>query len=221
MEDLQTSVETGTIAELVSAPYTLLDMATDAVALLDVLKVEAAHVVGASMGEMIAQTMAIHYPDRIRTLTSIMSAPELVFPEPEALEVLLAPMLAPPVNSRMEYIENSIKDMHVLHGKFSFDEAYYRKQYERIYDRNYNPDGTTRHLVAMIASGSRKNELKKVKIPTLVIHGDADLLIPTKGGIDTADIIPGAELKIIEGMGHSLPIEVVPQIIKAISNHAV
>ncbi|MFX1254275.1 MAG: alpha/beta fold hydrolase [Promethearchaeota archaeon] len=217
VEDLQASVETGTIAELVSAPYTLLDMATDAVALLDVLKIDAAHVVGASMGGMIAQTMAIHYPDRVRTLTSIMSAPELIFPEPEALEILLAP----PVNDRMEYIENSIKHKHVLHGKFSFDEAYYRKHFERIYDRNYNPDGTTRQLVAIVASGSRKEALKKMKIPTLVIHGDADLLVPLKGGKDTADSIPGAKLKIIGGMGHSLPIEVVPQIIKAISSHAV
>ncbi len=217
VEDLRTSVETGSIAELVRAPYTLLDMATDAVALLDVLKVEAAHVVGASMGGMIAQTMAIHYPDRVRTLTSIMSAPELIFPEPEALEVLLSP----PANDRMEYIENSIKHKHVLHGKFPVDEAYYRKHYERIYDRNYNPDGFTRQLVAIVASGSRREELKKMKIPTLVVHGDADLLVPIKGGIDTADSIPGAELKIIEGMGHSLPIEVVPQIIKAISSHAV
>jgi pimeloyl-ACP methyl ester carboxylesterase len=203
----------------VDVPYKLKDMAIDAVGLLDVLGVKEADVIGVSMGGMIAQTMAIHYPDRVRTLTSIMSStgnPNLPQPTEEAMTVLLAP----PVSSRNEYIKNSLESAKVLHGPhYPLDEDYVRNYSEISYDRCYHPPGFSRQLGAILASGSRNNELANVKIPTLVIHGDADPLVPVEAGKDTAKSIPDAELLIIEGMGHSFPVEVVPQIIGAIMKH--
>ncbi|MFX1534274.1 MAG: alpha/beta fold hydrolase [Promethearchaeota archaeon] len=208
--------------ETIEVPYTLLDMANDTIGLLDALKIETAHVLGISMGGMIAQTIAIHYPERVRTLTSIMSStgsPEfLIPPDPEAIALLTTP---PPVD-REENIEYTVQMWRLLNGsKFPFDETYFRDYAARAYDRNFYPAGTARQLAAIIASGSRKEALKTVKVPTLVIHGNADPLVPVEGGIDTAEVIPGAELKIIEGMGHSIPTQVAPQIIEAIKRHAV
>ncbi|MFX1255254.1 MAG: alpha/beta fold hydrolase [Promethearchaeota archaeon] len=208
--------------ETLEVPYTLLDMANDTIGFLDALKIETAHVIGISMGGMIAQTIAIHYPERVRTLTSIMSAtgsPEFLLPpDPEAIAILTTP---PPVD-REENIENTVQMWRLLNGpKFPFDETYFREYAARAYDRNFYPAGTARQLAAILAAESRKEELKRVKVPTLVIHGNADPLVPVEGGIDTAEAIPGAELKIIEGMGHSIPVEVAPQIIEAIKRHAV
>jgi pimeloyl-ACP methyl ester carboxylesterase len=207
--------------ESVEVPYTLLDMAADTIGLLDALKIEAAHIVGLSMGGMIAQTIAIYYPERIRTLTSIMSStgnPALPPPQPEGMAILVTP---PPAD-REEHIRYSIQMWRVLHGpKFPFNEEYIRKRSERVYDRSYYPEGTGRQLAAILASGSRKEALKKIKIPTLVIHGDTDPLVPVEGGLDTVEAIPGAKLLLIEGMGHTLPQEVVPQVIEAIAQHAI
>ncbi len=205
--------------EAVEAPYTLLDMAADAIGLLDALEIDAAHIVGASMGGMITQIIAIHYPERVRTMTSIMSStsnPELPQPEPEAISILITP---PPPN-RDEYIEYSVKTWKFLNGELSFDEDYIRKRSGRAYDRNYYPEGSGRQMAAILASGSRKEELRSVKVPTLVIHGDADPLVPVEGGKETAEVIPNAELMIIEGMGHSIPAEIAPKIIEAITQHA-
>ncbi|MFW9914626.1 MAG: alpha/beta fold hydrolase [Candidatus Thorarchaeota archaeon] len=202
----------------IDIPYTLLDMAKDAVGLLDALKIDTAHVVGVSMGGMIGQTMAIHYPSRVRTLTSIMSSyrPEAV-PDPDALSVVVT---RPPVD-RAGYIEHAVKVWRILQGPhFPIDEAYIRDQAGRSFDRSYYPDGAGRQFAAIWASGSREEALKNVEVPTLVIHGDADPLVPVEGGRGTVAAIPGAELLIIEGMGHSLPAEVVPQIIEAIAKHA-
>ena len=205
--------------QAVEVPYKLKDMASDAVGLLDVLGVKEADVVGVSMGGMIVQTMAIHYPDRVRTLTSIMSStgnPDLPQPTPDAMAVLLTP----PVSSKDEYIENAMKSARVLHGPhYPLDEDYVRNYSEISYDRCYNPSGVTRQLGAVLASGNRNKELANVNIPTLVIHGDADPLVPVEGGKDTAKSIPDAELLIIKGMGHSFPVEVVPQIVGAILKH--
>jgi pimeloyl-ACP methyl ester carboxylesterase len=205
--------------EAVEVPYKLKDMAEDAIGLLDTLGIESADVVGASMGGMIAQTMAIHFPERVRTLTSIMSStgnPNLPQPTPEAMSVLLTP----PVSSRDEYIKNSIEAARVLHGsKYPLNEEYIRNYSEHSFDRCYNPAGVARQFGAIIASGSRQEALKNVKIPTLVIHGDADPLVSIEGGKDTANSILGAKLLIIEGMGHSIPIEAVPQILQAILLH--
>ena len=203
----------------VDVPYKLKDMASDTVGLLDVLGIKEADVVGVSMGGMIAQTMAIQYPDRVRTLTSIMSStgnPDLPQPTSDAMSFLLAP----PVSSRDEYIKNSLMSAKVLHGPhYPLNEDYVRNYSEISYDRCYNPAGFSRQFAAILASGNRNEELGKVKIPTLVIHGDADPLIPVEGGKDTAKSIPDAKLLIIEGMGHSFPIERVPQILQAILQH--
>ncbi|MFW9834353.1 MAG: alpha/beta fold hydrolase [Candidatus Thorarchaeota archaeon] len=203
----------------VDVPYTLKDMAADAVGLLDTLKIEAADVVGVSMGGMIAQSIAIHYPERVRTLTSIMSStgnPNLPQAKPEAMEVLLAP----PVSNKNDYVTNQLKTAKVLHGsKYPLDEDYVRNYAGKSYDRCYHPQGLSRQLGAILTSGSRKEALGKVKIPTLVIHGDADPLVPVEAGKDTAQSIPDAKLVIIEGMGHSFPTEVAPRIIQEILQH--
>jgi pimeloyl-ACP methyl ester carboxylesterase len=203
----------------VDVPYKLKDMAADAVGLLDVLKIKSADVVGVSMGGMIAQSMAIHYPKRVRTLTSIMSStgnPNLPQTRPEAMQVLLAPA----ASNRKDYITNELKAAKVLHGpKFPLNEEYVRNYAELSYDRCYHPQGFPRQLGAILGSESRNESLAKVKIPTLVIHGTADPLVPVEGGKDTAKSIPGAKLLIIEGMGHSFPVEVVPQILQAILQH--
>jgi pimeloyl-ACP methyl ester carboxylesterase len=204
----------------VETPYLLRDMAADAVGLLDALHVESAHVLGVSMGGMIVQEMVIRHPERVRTLTSIMSTtgnPELPPPKPEAMAILLEP----PPETRAEYVENSVKVARILGGELPIDEALVRENAGRDFDRGLSPAGTARQLAAVLASGSRKEALKSVTVPALVIHGDADPLVPVEGGIDTAEAIPGAKLIIIKGMGHGLPTAVWSQIIETIADHAV
>jgi pimeloyl-ACP methyl ester carboxylesterase len=206
--------------ETISAPYTLSDMASDAVGLLDVLKVEKAHIVGASMGGMIVQMMAIEHPERVLTMTSIMSTTGeagVSTPKPEALAVITS---VPP-SDRAECIEDAVKKQRILRGpKYPLDEEFVRQYAAQAFDRCFYPEGMTRQIAAILASGSRKKALKSVKVPTLVIHGDADPLVPVEGGKDTAASIPGAKLMIIEGMGHDIPAEVAPQIIAAITRLA-
>ncbi|MHA2304452.1 MAG: alpha/beta fold hydrolase [Candidatus Hodarchaeales archaeon] len=200
-------------------PYKLLDMAKDAVGLLDALGIDSAHIVGASMGGMIAQTVAIHFPERVKTLTSIMSStgnPELPQPEPEAMAILVTP----PPASREENIENSLKTWNLLNGSvYPLDEDQIRLRSAKAFDRSFYPQGTARQLAAILASGSRNEELQKINIPTLVIHGDIDPLVPVEAGRDTANMIPNAKLLIIEGMGHNIPPQIAPQIIEAIVQH--
>ncbi len=204
----------------VSAPYKVVDMAKDAVGLLDVLNIEVAHVVGVSMGGMIAQLVAIHFPKRVRTLTSIMSStgnPDLPPPKPEALMLL---QQIPP-DTRAEFIEYTVQRQQILSGPhYPIDEAAVRELGGRAFDRSFYPQGTMRQLAAILASGSRTEALKNVQVPTLIIHGNADPLVPVEAGKDTAASIPGAKLVIIEGMGHDIPVAVAPQIIAAITQHA-
>lgn len=206
--------------ESVQAPYTLRDMAGDAVGLLDALEAESAHVVGASMGGMIAQEMAIHHPERVRTLTSIMSStgnPELPPPTPEAMSILVTPF----PTDREGYLERSVQMWRILGGPgFPLDEDRARKKAEQAFERGLSPEGTTRQLAAVLASGSRKEALQAVTVPTLVIHGDADPLVPVECGMDTAKSVPDAELLVIEGMGHELPPAVAARVIAAIVRHA-
>jgi pimeloyl-ACP methyl ester carboxylesterase len=201
-------------------PYSLRDMADDAKGLLDTLEIKAAHIVGVSMGGMIAQLLAIHYPERLLTLTSIMSStgePDLPNPDLEAMGVLLEPT---PLE-REGYIEQSLAGWRVFSGsKYPLDEERLRLRAGRIFDRGLCPEGADRQLAAVLTSEGRKKALKSVEIPTLVIHGDADPLVPVEGGIETANAIPGAELLLIEGMGHSLPEAVWPQIVRAVVKHA-
>ncbi len=206
--------------EPIQAPYTLRDMAEDSAGLLEALEIESAHVAGVSMGGMIAQEIAIHHPKRVRTLTSIMSStgdPELPPPKPEALSVLVTP----PPTDREGYLEHSIQIWRTLSGPgFPVDEDYIAERAEQSFSRGISVAGTARQLAAILSSGSRKEALQSVTVPTLVIHGDADPLVPVEGGIDTANSIPGANLLIIEGMGHDLPPALAPQVIEAIVQHA-
>ena len=204
----------------VTAPYTLRDMAEDTIALMDVLGIRSAHMVGASMGGMIAQEIAITFPERARSLISIMSTtgnPKLPQPAREAISILMAP----PPRSRDEYIARFERNWRVLRaGRFPEDEALDRSRAERIFDRGLNPAGVGRQIRAVLASGSRKERLHKVKAPTLVIHGTADPLVDPKAGQDTAVSIPGAKLMMVQGMGHAIPMAMWPEIIDAIDKHA-
>ena len=203
----------------VDSPYSILDMADDAVGLLDALGIESAHVVGESMGGMIAQRMVIRRADRVRTLTSIMSAtgePGLPPPTPEAMNILAN---RPPTD-REGYIEDYVERWRVLNGQeLPYDEEASRELAARIFDRGLNLPGFARQLTAVIADGSRKQTLKSVTVPTLVIHGNADPLVPFECGIDTANSVPGSELLIIEGMGHTFPRQVWAKVIDGIVRH--
>jgi pimeloyl-ACP methyl ester carboxylesterase len=206
--------------QAIDAPYTLNDMADDTVYLMEELGIERAHVVGASMGGMIAQTLAIRHPSRLLTLTSIMSTtgnPEVPPATPEALRVLMTPVPA----EREAYVERAVRNWRVIGSPgFPFDEERVRRRAARSFDRAFHPAGVARQLVAIVAGGSRKDALRAVTTPTLVIHGDADPLAHIEGGRDTAASIPGAELLIIEGMGHDLPRGAWPRIVDAIDAHA-
>ena len=204
----------------IKAPYLLSDMAADAIGLLDALNIESTHVLGASMGGMIAQTMAIEHSDRLRTMISIMSttgAADLPQPAPDVAMMLIAP--AP--DTLPAYLDNAVEWAQVLNGPgFPVDEAKVRAQAAAGFERSHYPQGTGRQLAAVLASGSRREALKSVQIPTLVIHGKEDPLVPVEGGMDTAVSIPNAKLLLIDGLGHALPPETWPDVVAAIANHA-
>jgi pimeloyl-ACP methyl ester carboxylesterase len=189
----------------VTPPYTIEDMAADAVGLLDALNIEKAHVCGMSMGGMIAQSLAIHYPRRVLSLTSIYSTtgnPQLPQPKPEVMSLLLTP----PPRDRNLFIQFELDLFRVLTGpRFGFDEKWIRETMGRAYDRSYYPQGTGRQLVAVMTQNNRKAALQYLKVPTLIIHGDSDPLVSVEAAKDAADAVPGAELIIMEGMGHDLP----------------
>ena len=204
----------------VQAPYKLRDMAEDTVGLMDALGIASAHIVGLSMGGMIAQEIALCYPERVRSLISIMSStgnPRL----PQATREAMAVLMAPPPTTKQEFMDRFINTWKVLRvGRFPEDEALDLARGERTWARGINPAGSGRQLRAILASGSRKERLRTVKTPTLVIHGTVDPLVHPAGGMDTAASIPGAKLIMIERMGHALPIPMWPQIIDAIASHA-
>ncbi len=204
----------------VQAPYLLRDMADDALGLLDALGIGSAHVVGASMGGAIAQTMAIHHPTRLRSLTSIMAtsgAPGLPGPTPAAMAVLLKPT---PLDWD-GYLAGYQSTWKVLRaGSFADDEARDAERARLNFSRGLNPAGVARQMVAILASGSRRDQLAAVRVPTLVIHGDVDPLVPLACGVDTAQAVPGAKLVVVKTMGHALPISLWPTLIDAIANHA-
>jgi len=209
----------GSERQLGDVPYTLSDMAADGLGLLSHLGIESAHVVGASMGGMIAQTMAIEHPARVRTLTSIMSMTgELEYgePTPEALAVLVGPA----ATTREEAIEASIESSRVISSPVHFDEDEARTRAAEAYDRCFNPAGVVRHLLAILASGSRAEGLSQLAVPTVVIHGALDPLITPSGGERTAELVPGADLLMLEDMGHDLPPAVIGPVVEAITSLA-
>ena len=199
-------------------PYTLSDMAADAMGLLDHLDIASAHIAGASMGGMIAQTIAIEHPQRTRSLVSIMSTPgepDVSMPTPEAG----AALLAPPPTERDAYIETSVRSL-VWHSKRYGDADEVRAQAALDFDRSFYPEGSARQLAAIYASGSRAALLPALRTPTLVIHGRDDTLFPVAAAERTAELVAGSHLMLLADMGHDLPKPLWPLTVNAISAHA-
>ena len=203
--------------DLSSASYSLADLADDAVGLLDALDVASAHVVGLSMGGMIVQELALRHPDRVRSLTSIMSTtgdPSVGAPSQEAL----AMFLRPPATDREQAAAYSLAAWQVWKSPaHPRDEQFILDRAGRAYDRGFDPVGVARQILAIHAGGDRTSRLADVRVPTLVVHGDADTLVHPSGGRATADAVPGAELVVVPGMGHDLPPGVWEQVCDAIA----
>lgn len=203
-------------------PYTLDDMAADAVGLLDALNISAAHILGVSMGGMIVQLMAADHGSRVRSMTSIMSTtgnPTLKPATPEAMAVLTS---APENPDDIESIIRHNMNTNKVIGSpgFPFPEDVLYDVNARAIKRSYYPQGFNRQYAAIIAAGSRVEKLKKVTCPSLVIHGSADPLVPVDGGEDTARSIAHAELEIVDGMGHDLPPALIPRITSRVAKFA-
>lgn len=204
-------------AALAMAPYRLHDMAADGLGLLTALGIERAHVVGSSMGGMIAQTMALTFPERVLTLTSMMSSTgerEYGKASPESQAVLSSPR----PTDREGYVAAAEKEL-VWSSKRYGDAASLRDLAGRSYDRSFHPAGAGRQLGAMVLAGSRADALRELRVPTLVIHGLDDTLIDPSGGERTAELVPGAELLLIPDMGHDRPRQLWPEIIEAVAAH--
>ena len=206
----------GAMAGTAVPPYTLDDMAVDAVGLLDVLGISAAHIVGVSMGGMIGQLIAINHPERVLSLTSIMSTvggPSVVQAQPD----VIAALLVPPGPTREERVEHSLAVRRLINGAgVAFDEDRARRKAERAVDRCFHPDGGLRQIVAILAAPDRAPALSRLTIPTLVIHGEEDPLVPPDNGRQTAAALPSARLIMIPDMGHNLPERVWPDVVDAI-----
>ncbi|BBI19747.1 alpha/beta hydrolase [Qipengyuania flava] len=202
-------------------PYTLADMADDGVGLLDALGIERAHIVGASMGGMIAQHVAARHPDRCLSLTTVFSTtgnPKLPPARPEAMKALI---------TRPDSTEEGVLVEHGMMLARTIGSPGYPAPEDRLRERtlasvrrSFYPEGPTRHLSAIVADGDRRAMLRDIAVPTLVLHGEDDPLVPCEGGRDTAASIPGARLKTIPGWGHDLPLELVDELAGAIGEHA-
>jgi pimeloyl-ACP methyl ester carboxylesterase len=204
-----------------AATYTLDDMADDAAGLLDGLGIASAHVVGASMGGMIAQVLAGRHPSKVRTLTSIMSATGNRWKGQPALRVYPF-FLAKPPRTKEEAASRAVKLWRIVGSPgFERDEDDLRALAEESFERGGGDgSGTGRQLAAILASGDRTATLRNVRAPTLVIHGTADKLVRPSGGRATAKAIPGARLELVDGMGHDLPRGAWPRLVDLIAEHA-
>ena len=209
-----------TAGKPVEVPYLLSDMAGDSFGLLDHLGISSVHLAGISMGGMIGQIMALKNPARVRSLTSMSSttgAPDLPPPTLEALQVISTP----PPTDREGFRASFLAMWRIMNGTtFPVDEGRVLRYAEVTFDRGVSLAGVARQIAAINASGSRREALKSLTVPMLVIHGSADPLLRVECGIDTANSVPGAKLKIIDGMGHALPVPVWQEIIDAIADHA-
>ncbi len=216
--DIMTAYKAAMEGRTVESAYSLDDMADDTVGLLDALGIKKAHICGASMGGMIAQVVSYRHPEQVLSLTSIMSNtgnPDL----PHGKQDAIAALISPAPEEREAYIEHNVNIWRKLWSPgFPFEEERARKFLEASYDRSYCPQGMARQNTAIIACGDRRPFLSSIKVPTLVIHGADDPLIPVEGGKDTAGVIPGASLLIIDGMGHDMPKGVWVEIADAVSH---
>jgi pimeloyl-ACP methyl ester carboxylesterase len=212
--DVVTAAATGVLP---APAYSLFDMADDAAGLLNALGIEQAHVCGASMGGMIAQSLVIRNPAKVLSLTSIMSTtgdPAVGQPHPEAMALLLAPV----PTDRDGVIESAVKGAAVIGSTgYPLDDGRIRRLAAASYDRGFHPDGAARQLVAIGSAADRTESLRTVRCPTLVIHGEADPLIDCSGGRATAQAVPGADLWMIPGMGHDLPVQLFAPIAERIT----
>jgi pimeloyl-ACP methyl ester carboxylesterase len=207
------------LRQAVDAPYTLSDMAGDVVGLLDHLAIERAHVVGVSMGGMIAQHLAIEHPRRLRSLTSVMSTPgklRLTWSDPRALAALFGP--APRTAEQAE--ANIVRTFRAIGGAEPADEPRLRETARRAFERGLSPRGFLRHFAAIAASGDRTERLARVRTPTLVLHGANDPLIKPAAGRATAKAIPGARYVEVPGMGHFMPKRLWDELVGRIADHA-
>ena len=205
----------------VPAPYTLADMAGDVLGLLDALGVERAHVVGASLGGMVAQVLAARSPRRVASLVSIMSGsgnPFVSVARPRALSAILH---RPERPGDADYVTDYLVHVMGVIGstRHPADPALLREHCARVARRGYDHHGIARQMLAMLASGDRRAEIATIRAPTLVIHGDDDPLIPRSAGREVARLVPAAKLLELEGMGHDLPAELIPGIVTAIASH--
>jgi proline iminopeptidase len=219
--DIAEAVERAARGEPLGAPYGIDDMALDVVGLLDALQLDTAHVAGISMGGMIAQLLAARHGERLRSLTSIMSssgALGLPGPTPEAAAALMSVPDDP--NDRDSVIRHTVETEKVFMSPgYPPTDEYLREAAEKAYDRCYCPDGVTRQMLAVMSGGGRTELLKTIRVPTLVIHGVDDPLIPVEAGMDTAKRIPGAELRLVPGMGHDVAPGLIPTLVEAIAEH--
>lgn len=218
LAEVQTALVEGRTPDV---PYHLEDMAADAVAVLDAVGVESAHIVGASMGGMIAQLVAADHPDRTRTLTSIMSStgnPAAPQAMPEVIGALISP--APHPTDEPAYLTHAVRVARLLGSPaFPEDESVLRANLLAAVRRSHDPAGFGRQVAALVANGDRRDRLRALEVPTLVIHGIDDPLLPVECGRETAAMVPGARLLTIPGMGHNLPAALYDRIADAIADH--
>jgi pimeloyl-ACP methyl ester carboxylesterase len=216
--DLSAVVTQVMMGQRADVPYRLDDMAADAVGLIDALGIAKAHMIGASMGGSIAQLVAFHHPARTRSLVSMMSTsgrPELGAAEREVVKVILG---RPPPDDREALIRHILRVRQAIGSpRHPESEAEHRALVERALVRAYNPDGNDRQYAAVIASGHRVELLAKVRVPTLVLHGEDDPLLPQDHARDTAMLVPGAEIEVYPGWGHDIPKGMIPTLVERIA----
>jgi pimeloyl-ACP methyl ester carboxylesterase len=200
-------------------PYNMTDMANDAIAVLDAVGVQRAHVLGVSMGGMIVQTLAIEHPDRLLSMISIMSSTgdlDVGQSSPEALKLLMSP----PPSNRDEYVARHLEGIRTWGSPAFYNEARLTENAGEAFDRCFDPAGQGRQMMAIISRGSRTEELRDVRTPALVIHGNADNLVNWSGGQRTAEAIPGARFELIDGMGHDYPPQLWDTLVDLVTGHA-
>jgi pimeloyl-ACP methyl ester carboxylesterase len=199
--------------------YTLSDMASDVIAVIDALGVDQAHVMGLSMGGMIVQTLAIEHPDRLRSVTSVMSTtgePDVGQSTPEAQ----ARLFGAPATDRESAIANHLEGLRIWGSPGKVDEAAQAKHAGEAFDRAFDPPGVARQIMGVMASGSRAEGLRGVTVPVLVMHGSADTLLDPSGGRRTAELVPGARFVLMEGMGHDYPEAYWDEWVDLVTTHA-